>query len=94
MEVIGADFAKVSTQCKRKVKRRHKGVNPFVLSLMAIFHVFVSRMDRDMYLMSATIMVIQFPLNVRGKSKGGTKVACFFSCPYPPMQQASIKAGI
>ena len=34
-------------------------VNPFVLSLMAIFHVFVSRMDRDMYLMSATIMVIQ-----------------------------------
>ena len=32
--------------------------------------------------------------HVRGKSKGGTKVACFFSCPYPPMQQANIKVVI
>ena len=29
------------------------------LDLMVIFHVFASRMARDMYLMSATIMAIQ-----------------------------------
>ena len=34
-------------------------VNPFVLSLMAIFRVFASRMVRDMYLMSVITMAIQ-----------------------------------
>ena len=41
------------------LRQAELSVNPFVLSLMAIFRVFASRMVRDMYLMSVITMAIQ-----------------------------------